>query len=137
MRGFIFLSLLYFGISLMAGAQNRFLQGIVHTMDSIPVEGVRIQVKSTGLAYMTNTYGLFVIECGLKDELKIKADGFYGRNVKIEDNFKFVAINLKIKPGNEQVSYSIGYKNIKDSENTSAISSISYKDTDFNRYKGK
>ena len=134
MKKMLFIFLLLAGTSLITGAQNRILQGVVHTLDSIPLEGVEVYVKSTGLVYETNEYGVFVVECNLKDKLKINADGFYGQNYKLTDDIKFLAVNLKLKPGNEPVKYSIGYKEINSSENTSAISGISYKDIDFTRY---
>jgi len=134
MKKMISIFLLLAGTSLITGAQNRILQGVVHTLDSIPLEGVEVYVKSTGLVYETNEYGVFVVECNSKDKLKINADGFYGQNLKLKEDIKFLAVNLKMKPGNEPVKYSIGYDEITSSDNTSAISGISYKDIDFTRY---
>lgn len=134
MRVYILLFLLVFSFSMVTKAQDRYLHGVVHALDSIPLEGVQIKVKSSGQIYKTTATGEFVIECNANDKLTILADGFYKRNVKLPDNLKFVAINLKMKPGYENTQHLIGYKNIDESERTGAISGISYKDTDFTKY---
>lgn len=135
MRQFVFLFLIIFGMSLTTEAQKRFVQGVVHTFDSIPLEGVQVEVKSTGQTYLTNEQGIFLVECEPKDKLKLKAEGFYGRSVKIDENLKFVAVNLKLKSGDEPVDYLVGYEKIKDSDNTGAVAGISYKDIDFTKYR--
>lgn len=134
MKKMMFIFLLWIGSTLITGAQNRYLQGVVHTLDSIPLEGVQIYVKSTGLVYETNEQGIFLVECNPKDKIQINADGFYGQNLKLTDDIKFLAVNLKMKPGNEAVKYSVGYNEINSADNTSAVSGISYKDIDFTKY---
>ena len=135
MKKFFILFVLILAYNLIIGAQTRVIQGVVHTLDSIPLEGVQIQVKSTGQTYLSDISGIFVVECDAKDKLKLRANGFYNKRIQVSENIKFVAINMKIKPGNEQSSYTIGYGSVKESESTGAISGISYKDIDFTKYR--
>ena len=135
MKSVIISILLIFSISYFTGAQTRFLQGVVHTLDSIPLEGVNITVKSTGQAYLTDVSGIFLVECNPNDKLKIRADGFYNQSIRVNEKIKFAAVNLKMKPGNEQAKYAIGYGDVRESESSGAIAGLSYKDTDFTKYE--
>lgn len=134
MKRLIVSFMLVLGVVGITAAQNRIIQGIVHAFDSIPLEGVKIEVKSTGLVYETNVGGEFVVECDSRDRLLIRANGFYEQNFKVRNGVKFLAINLKMKPASGPLIHSVGYQQVRSEENTSAVSGISYKDTDFTRY---
>lgn len=115
-------------------SQSYVLQGVIHTLDSIPLIGAEVTVASTNNTYLTNIEGRFVVECNSADKLKIKADGFYTQKVKVSNQLKFVAINLKIKQNNDLRKYNIGYGQTDEKNRTSAISGITYKDVDFTKY---
>lgn len=115
-------------------AQHHIVHGVIHTLDSIPLEGVEIQVKSSKNKIFSDSLGKFVALCNESDKLIIKAKGFYNQNVKISDKIKLVAINLKMKPGEKQREYAIGYGNISAEELSAAILSSSENEMNYNRF---
>jgi TonB-dependent SusC/RagA subfamily outer membrane receptor len=114
-------------------AQTKVVNGVVHTLDSFPLIGAEIKVFSSGQIYLTNVNGMFTAETKTKDRLNIRAEGFSDRKVKINDKLKFVAVNLDLKAGANR-DYNIGYGNTSESNRSNAISSLNYKDLNFNRY---
>lgn len=134
MKKYLFLVLFVFSVSFMSIAQSRVVHGVIHTLDSIPLIGAEVFVKSTGQSFLTDLNGNFTIECDLKDRLKIKADGFVSRKINLDEKIKFVAINLKLKSGTSSRTYNVGYGSTTEDKLSGAITSLNYKDTDFNRY---
>ena len=134
MKKYIFLILFVFLATYFTVAQSRMVHGVVHTFDSIPLIGAEIIIKSTGKSYFTDLYGNFTIECNPKDKLKILAEGFDNRKIHINEKIKFVAINLKLKSGETERKYNIGYGNTGEANRSGAVASLNYQDTDFNRY---
>jgi len=115
-------------------AQDRVLHGIVNTFDSIPLIGADIKVKSTKQTVKTDSLGKFTAICNLSDKIKISAYGFYTQNIKVPDNIKIVAINMKLKPGEKQRKYAIGYGYVSEQDLTNAITNLKDSDSDFSRY---
>lgn len=115
-------------------AQDRMVQGVVNTLDSIPLIGVEITIQSTKQVIRTDSLGNFLAACDNKDKLKLKATGFYNQNVKIDENVKIVAINMKLKPGEKQLDYAIGYGYISEKDRTTAVSTHGMKKTDYSKY---
>jgi len=115
-------------------AQNHVIHGVVHTFESIPLMGAEIKVKSTKQSVQTDSMGNFVAFCNQEDKLKISARGFYVQNVKIEPNTKVVAVNLKLKPGEKQRQYAIGYGYVSGEDISTAISSMETDASSFGRY---
>lgn len=131
MKNFIlFFFLLIYGT---LSAQERYIEGIVTTYDSIAVIGADIQIKSTKMIVKTDTLGCFKTKVSSKDKLKIKAKGFTTQNIKIDENTKHIKINLILQPTEEAVKYAIGYGYIKDKEKLNAIRQLSNKN-DFSDY---
>lgn len=128
------LTLCFILVLLGAQAQTRVVQGLVTTFDSIVVMGADIEVKSTRLVYKTDSLGHFAVEVAGQDKIKISAKGFINHNVKIEENTKFVAANIKLKPGDKNREYAIGYGYVSDAEKLNAISQMTNKDVDFSQY---
>lgn len=116
-------------------AQEHFVQGKVHVFENIPLIGAEIKVKSTKQSVKTDTAGFFIVTCYSKDKLKIRAKGFYGQNVKVAPNTKFVAVNLKIRPGEQNVENAIGYGYISEKDKTTAVSTMKTDYSTFSRYK--
>ena len=137
MKTKIFLSLIVI-VSLIfvhnLNAQERVIHGTVTTLDSIPLIGATIKVKSTRQEVRTDSLGYFSVGCNETDKLKVLAHGFYNQNVKLTDKVKFVAINLKLKPGEKSRELAIGYGYVSDADNLNAISSLTKDDVDFSRY---
>jgi TonB-dependent SusC/RagA subfamily outer membrane receptor len=128
----IFITMLFVVIA-TTNAQTKIVNGVVHTLDSFPLIGAEVKVLSSGNIYLTDVNGMFTAETEAKDKLHIKAEGFNNRKVKLDDKVRFIAVNLNVKSGNSR-DYNIGYGNTTESNRSSAISSISYKDLNFTRY---
>lgn len=125
---------LFFILAYNTQAQNRVVQGLVTTFDSIVVIGADIEVKSTKLVYKTDTLGHFAVEVSEDDKLKISAKGFVTNKIKLNENTKFVAANIKLKPGEKSREYAIGYGYVKDAEKLNAVSQMTSRDVDFSQY---
>jgi len=114
--------------------QERIVQGRITTFDSIPVVNASIEVKSSGEVVFSDTLGMFAVTSLPRDKLKVKATGFSNRSIKIKENIKFVLLNLKLKPGPENLELAIGYGHVRDSEKLYAVSSLYDNDMDFSNY---
>lgn len=115
-------------------AQDKVVQGIVTILDSFPLIGANIKVNSTNEVTQTDSVGFFSVTCNSKDVLMVSADGFYGRRVKIKDNIKYAAINLKPKPRKKNKYYDIGYGYVSDENKLNALSRLTNNEEDFSRY---
>lgn len=129
-----FIALLLIASTLTAGAQDRLIQGLVTTFDSIPLIGAEVKVKSTKQLVPTDTLGRFSVLVDSKDRLKVTAKGFYTQNVKLEDKTKLVMVNLKLKPTENAREYAIGYGYVKDAEKLNALAQLTRHDMDFSQY---
>lgn len=121
-------------ISNLNYAQERLVQGTVHIFEDIPLIGAEVKVKSTKESVKTDSTGQFIVTCYAEDKLKIRAKGFYSQNVKVDPNTKFVAVNLKIRPGEQNLENAIGYGYISEKDKTTAISTINQEHNDYSRY---
>lgn len=117
-----------------ANAQNRVIHGIITTFDSIPLINAEVEAKSTKQKVTTDTLGRFSIPVNPGERLKVSANGFYNQNVKLEDNIKYAAVNLKLKPGEKNREYAIGYGHISDRDKLNALASLNNQDVDFSLY---
>lgn len=114
--------------------QERIIQGIITTFDSIPLIGATVKVHSTKQEAVSDTLGMFSISCNYKDKIKVNAHGFYDQKVKLNSSIKFAAVNLKLKPGDKNREYAIGYGHVTDKEKLAAVSSLNKNDVDFSQY---
>uniref|UniRef100_UPI0032162064 TonB-dependent receptor plug domain-containing protein n=1 Tax=uncultured Draconibacterium sp. TaxID=1573823 RepID=UPI0032162064 len=115
-------------------AQDKIIQGVVTTFDSIAVVGAKIQVKSTKEVVKTDTLGQFSVAVAPNDKLKVSARGFINEHAKLKENTKLVAINLKLKSGEKAREYAIGYGHVKDVERLNAVAQMTSDDIDFSQY---
>ncbi|MBN2635394.1 MAG: TonB-dependent receptor plug domain-containing protein [Prolixibacteraceae bacterium] len=115
-------------------AQERVVHGMVTTFDSIPLIGVEIQIKSTGQIVFTDSAGTFSVACNKEDKLKIRANGFYNSSLNLNEKTKFAAINLKLKPGEKQREYAIGYGHVSEKDLANAVTSLNQNDMKFSRF---
>lgn len=122
------------GIYIGTNAQDRIIQGVVTTFDSIPLTGVDISSKETGQMVKTDTSGVFSITCAGEDVLTVSANGYYSQKVKVTSKVKIAAINLKMKPGEKNREYSVGYWTVSDRDKMSAIVGMNDEDADFSQY---
>ncbi len=56
------------------------------------------------------------------------------QNVKLTGKIKFVAVNLKLKPGEKGREFAIGYGHVADADRLNAVTSINKDDFDFSQY---
>ncbi|MCK5730125.1 MAG: TonB-dependent receptor plug domain-containing protein [Draconibacterium sp.] len=131
---FIFIIISSFFITYNLNAQEKVISGLITTFDSIPLNGAKIEVKSTKIVVLSDTLGRFSVVCNLEDKLKVTANGFYKQNVKITKKIKIAAINLKLKPGAKSREYAIGYGHVLDKEKLNAVANLNNKDIDFSQY---
>jgi TonB-dependent SusC/RagA subfamily outer membrane receptor len=115
-------------------AQERIIHGMVHTFDSIPLVGASVMVKATKQTVLTDTLGNFSIACNKSDKLKVSANGFYNQNVKITEDIKLVAVNLRLKPGEKARQYAIGYGHVLNEDRLNAVANLNRSDVDFSMY---
>ncbi len=115
-------------------AQERMIHGVVTTFDSIPLIGASVIAQSTKQEVLTDSLGNYAIRCKNTDKLKVSAHGFYDQNVKLNSKIKFVAINLKLKPGERGREFAIGYGHVADAERLNAVTRINKNDIHFSQY---
>ncbi len=130
----LLISFFVFLFTFSLNAQERVIHGMITTFDSIPLVGAEIRVKSTKQIVLSDTLGNFRVGCNLKDKLKVTANGFYNQNVKLTEKTKLVAVNLKLKPGEKNREYAIGYGHVTDGDKLNAIANLNNDDVDFSQY---
>lgn len=122
------------GFFSVTNAQEKIIHGVVTTFDSIPLIDAEVQVRSTKQTVLTDTLGRFSVAVNPGDRLKVSASGFFNQKVKLEDKTKFAAINLKLKPGEKNREYAIGYGHVSDRDKLNALATLNSNDLDFSQY---
>ena len=120
--------------SFIVQAQDHIIHGVVNTLDSIPLIGVEIKIQSTKQTIQTDSLGKFVAVCNKEDKLKLTARGFYTENIKVHENIKVVAVNMRLKPGEKQQNYAIGYGYVSAQDKTTPGASMNVNKTDYTRF---
>jgi TonB-dependent SusC/RagA subfamily outer membrane receptor len=121
-------------LSLNICAQERVVYGITTTFDSIPVMGATVKVYSTGEIVLSDSLGKFLVTCNPKDKLKITAMGFYSEKVKLTSKTRLAAINLRLKPGKENIDHAIGFGHVSERDKIYAVSSLTNNHADFSQF---
>jgi TonB-dependent SusC/RagA subfamily outer membrane receptor len=127
-------SFFFFNSTFLLLGQEKVIEGMVTTFDSLPLVGASIEVKSTKKIVYTDTLGMFTVSCFPKDKLKVTAKGFTRKNVRIDEKIKYVLVNLKLMPGPENRELAIGYGHVQDADKLYAISNVNENDIDFSHY---
>jgi TonB-dependent SusC/RagA subfamily outer membrane receptor len=122
------------GTFINSAAQDRIVNGIVTAFDNIPLYGVSIKSGNTKKVTATDSTGRFSISCAAGDKIIITADGFYRQKITLGAGTKFAAVNLKMKPGEKNREYAIGYGKVSESNKLYAGSNLTDKDADFASY---
>ncbi|MFW6259780.1 MAG: TonB-dependent receptor plug domain-containing protein [Tangfeifania sp.] len=117
-----------------ASAQDRTIQGVVTTFDSIPLVDAEVQNRSTKQTVLTDTLGRFHLPVEDGNKIRIRAKGFYNERATIKEKIRYVAVNLKMKPGEKNREYAIGYSTVSDRDKLNALAQINKNDIDFSQY---
>lgn len=115
-------------------AQERIVHGVVTAFDSIPLINVDVRVQSTKQMVKTDTLGRFSVACNSKDKLKFSANGFITDNVKVKQQTKIIAANLKLKQGEKAREYAIGYTRVSDRDKLNSLATLDNDDLDFSQF---
>ena len=115
-------------------SQERVVHGIVTALDSISVINAQVRVKSSKQTVLTDTLGRFSVTCSAKDVLKVSASGFFPQRVKLEEKIRFAAINLRLKPGEKNFEYAVGYGHISEKDRTIAVARLNTQNMDSHQY---
>ncbi len=110
------------------------IKGKVTTFDSIPIVNANVEVKSTKLAYKTDSLGIFEITCNQPDRVRVTANGFVPRSVKIKDKTKLILVNLILDNKPDSRDIAIGYGHIKNHEKLNAAMGLTEDFISFNSY---
>ena len=121
-------------LTLESQSQEKEIIGIVTTFDSISLIGAQVNIKSTKEVVQTDTLGNFIAFCNNNDKLIVTAKGYYSEKVRIKENTKIAAINLRIKPGEKNRELAIGYGSTTEREKINALASLDPDDVDFSLY---
>lgn len=137
-------SILFFAVFLLCEsfsllAQDKTLVGKVTTFDSIPLIGVNIEVKSSGVSIQTDSLGRFQLFCNTKDKLVIEADGFFAKKVKVKEDIRMIFVNLELKKGENNLEQAeryvdVGYGHVSSKDLLYSVSHASTKDIDYSKY---
>ncbi len=126
------LFLVFISLCVLSG-QERVVQGMVTTYDSLPLIKATIKVKSSKEVVLTDSIGMFTVTCTPVDKLTVSAGGFGKRRVRIKENTNYVLVNLTLLPGPENRELAVGYGHVKDVEKLYAISNVNENDMEFSR----
>lgn len=121
-------------LTLESQGQENEVTGIVTAFDSIALIGAQVEVKSSGEVIQTDTFGNFTAHCSNNDKLIVTADGFYTQKVRLKENTRIAAINLRIKPGEKNRELAIGYGSTTDRDKIYALTNLDQGDMDFSMY---
>jgi len=128
------LSILGAAATVTLSGQEREIQGMVTTFESIPLVHAAIVAKSRVDTVHSDSMGMFTITCEPKDRLRVSARGFATQNVRVRERTRMVLVNLRLLPGPENRELAVGYGHVKDAEKLYAISNVNEADTDFSKY---
>ena len=120
--------------SFSLNAQERTLNGIVTSFDSIPLIGASVKILSTNQVVFTDSLGTFFLLCNSKDKIAVSANGFYTQKVKLTGKIKFAAVNLRLKSGSKNREHAIGYGYVSEEDKTGSVESINSSDGKFANY---
>jgi TonB-dependent SusC/RagA subfamily outer membrane receptor len=122
------------GIFISGVAQEYTIHGVVTTFDSFPLVGVSVKAKNFKQVVLTDTLGRFSVLCKDDDVIVAKAQGYYPQKAKINPKIKVAAINLKMRPGEKNREYSVGYWTVSEKDKLDAIVGMDDQDVDFSKY---
>lgn len=103
----VLLSVLAFFMMLSVDAQKTTIEGKIATFDVISVMQAEVTSKKGKSTVLTDSSGVFSIECDLKDKLIIKASGFKTRTVKVGNLRAAEKINIEISGSEAKIDLAV------------------------------
>jgi hypothetical protein len=103
-----------FFISLATTAQTTTIKSQVTTFDVIKVMQAEVTAKKGKVIVLTDSLGMFTIECDLKDKLLIKAVGFKSKTIKVKKAKDLEKINLEIAGSESEIDMAVAKGHIKE-----------------------
>ena len=79
---------LLFLFTCISYSQERVLIGSVTTLENLAVVNAKVKVLSSKLIVLTDSIGKFKVSCLLNDRIKVSANGFDSKKVKIDGKTK-------------------------------------------------
>lgn len=132
---FNFISMLVFSLlAFNSVGQEIVVKGFVTTFDSIPLNNVELVVSSSKAIVFSDSIGKFELKCLLNDKIKVSANGFSSKKIKIEDENKILHVNLELKSGSKNREIAVGYGHVKDDKRLTAIANMNNDDEDFSQF---
>ena len=115
---FLFFFILFIVHSITA--QKTTIKGQVTTFDVIKVMQAEVTAKKGITTVLTDSLGVFTIECDPNDKLQIKAAGFVTKTIKVKKMTGFEKINIEIAGSESEIDMAIAKGHIKETSSTDA-----------------
>lgn len=110
-------------------SQERTVTGNVTVFKKIPLVSAEVKVSSSKATVLTDSLGFFKISCLPKDKIRISANGFVSKKIKLDKDTNEISVDLKFKPSEKNIDVALGYGHIKEEDKTYAVSSIKNRGT--------
>lgn len=101
-------------------AQQGQVQGKVTAFNTINIAKAEITVKKTNTKVLTDSLGLFTIECKIKDKLSVSAAGFKTKTIKVKNLNGLLTINLEIAEDESDIDLAIANGHLNENNKASA-----------------
>lgn len=110
-------------------SQERVVVGNVTVFEKIPLVAGEVKVQSSKATVLTDSVGFFRITCLPKDKIRISANGFISKKIKLDKKTDTISVNLKFKPSEKNIDVALGYGHIREEDKTFAVTSIKNRGT--------
>jgi len=90
-------------------AQTKIVNGVVYTLNDLPVANLEIVAKKSGASVKSDSTGSFSIACADKDMLLFQGKVFKEKRVKVGGKTDWLEVELTFINTEENKEYAIGY----------------------------
>ena len=105
--------------------QIKIVNGIVYTLNDLPVGNLEITAKKSGASVISDSLGNFTIACAAKDVLVFNGKVFKQERKRIGKNDNYVEMELSFINTEENKEYAIGYGYVADKDKLNAAVQMS------------
>lgn len=107
-----FFAFIFFTVHLVNG-QKTTIKSQITTFDVILVQQAEVKAKKGKSMVLTDSLGVFTIECDLKDKIQIKADGFKTKTIKVKRLIGVEKINIEIAGSESEIDKAVAKGHIR------------------------